>query len=97
MNVAAADLEWVTAVRNARVVAVSRVQKGDENFGVLLREFRDDPFSRHAYLVALTDVHACLGKVAGRRLIASLSLEPLIRVSALTDGNIDAISQCCES
>ena len=97
MNVAADDLEWVTAVRNARVVAVSRVQQGDEDFGALLREFRNDSLARYAYLVALTDVHSCLGKVAGRRLIASLSLEPLIRVSELTDNNIDALSQCCGS
>lgn len=97
MNVAAEDLEWVTAVRSARVTAVSRVQRGEENFGALLREFRGDSLARHAYLVALTDVHSCLGKVAGRRLIASLSLHPLIRVSELTDNNIDAISQCCGS
>jgi hypothetical protein len=95
MKVAADDLAWVTAVRNARVAAVERVQRGDENFGDVLRELRNDPLACFTYLVALTDVHRCLGKVAGRRLIASLSLEPLIRVANISDENIVALSKCC--
>ncbi len=89
------DLEWVTSVRNARIAATERVQNSNGKLSVLLRECRNDPLARWTYLVALTDVHSCLGKVAGRRLIASLSLDPLIRVSELSDDNISDISKCC--
>ncbi len=95
MNAATDDLTWVTAVRNARVAATSRMQGSHESLSVLLREFRADPLARWTYLVALTDVHHCLGKVAGRRLIASLSLDPLVRVGDLSDDNINALSKCC--
>lgn len=95
MNTAADDLTWVTAVRNARVTATNRMQHSHEPLSVVLRECRSDPLARWTYLVALTDVHRCLGKVAGRRLIASLSLDPLVRVGDLSDEDINALSKCC--
>ena len=95
MEAATDDLEWVTSVRNARIIATDRVRNSNEKLSVVLRECRNDPLARWTYLVALTDVHSCLGKVEGRRLIASLSLDPLIRVSELSDDNISDISKCC--
>lgn len=95
MNTAADDLAWVTAVRNARLAATNRMQNSQESLGVMLREYRVDPLVRWTYVVALTDVHHCLGKVAGRRVIASLSLDPLVRVGDLSDDNIDALSKYC--
>lgn len=95
MNTAADDLTWVTAVRNARMAATNRMQSSREPLSVVLRECRIDPLAQWTYLVSLTDVHRCLGKVAGRRLIASLSLDPLVRVGDLSDDNIDALSKCC--
>jgi|688.fasta_scaffold526832_2 hypothetical protein len=95
MEAATDDLEWVTSVRNARIIATDRVRNSNEKLSVVLRECRNDPLARWTYLVALTDVHSCLGKVEGRRLIASLSLQPLIRVSELSEDNINDLSKCC--
>lgn len=88
------DLEWVSRVRGARISAVAQVASG-EPFRHVLRQLRVDQFGGRTYVVALTDVHSCLGKVAGRRLMASIGLEPLVRVDELTDDHIEALSQCC--
>ena len=95
MNAAVDDRAWVTAVRNARVAATTRMQNSKEPLNVVLRECRKDTLARWTYVVALTDVHGCLGKVAGRRLLSSLSLDPLVRVADLSDNNIDDLSKCC--
>lgn len=89
------DLEWVSTVRMARMQAVSLVQSGQDSFHDLLTQFRADSYLGRAYVVALTDVHGCLGKVAGRRLMATIGIEPLARVADLTDDQITALSECC--
>jgi hypothetical protein len=93
--VAQQDLAWIASVRHARVRAVDRVSRGEESFSVLLHALKSDPLASLTFVVALTDVHGCLGKVAGRRLIASLSLDPLVRVGELTDENIHQLTACC--
>jgi hypothetical protein len=91
------DIAWVTSVRNWRVNSVRRVQLGDENFAEVLTDIRAHEFARLTYVVTLTDVHGCLGKVAGRRLMASMALDPLIRAIDLSDDDIVRLSQCCRS
>jgi hypothetical protein len=90
------DLEWVATVRQARLNAVNRVGEAKESLSALLHDIRSDDYAALTYLVALTDVHPCLGKVAGRRLLASLNLDPLVRVIDMTDDNISMLSQACK-
>ena len=58
--------------------------------GVLSRED-----TGHAYLVKVLDVHPCLGKVAGRRLLDELGIAHQTRLSALTSSQVDAIGRHC--
>lgn len=74
------DLEFVRAMRSAHVDAVSRSSAGDL-VGVL---GSDDRLTCSVYVMKLLDVHPRLGKVAGRRLLAEIGVEPLARVSDLT-------------
>jgi hypothetical protein len=90
------DLEWVATVRQSRIHAVSRVREAQESLMDLLHDIRSDDYASLTYLVALTDVHPCMGKVAGRRLLASLDLDPLVQVHDLTDDHISMLSQACK-
>lgn len=49
----------------------------------------------HAYLVKVLDVHPCLGKVKGRRLMAGLGLAPRVRLGELTDGEVRSVASAC--
>jgi hypothetical protein len=40
----------------------------------------------HAYVVKVLDVHPCLGKVAGRRLMARVGVGPRVRIGELSPG-----------
>jgi len=54
---------------------------------------RDD--TGHAYLVKVLDVHPCLGKVAGRRLMAGLGLGPRTRIGEMTPGAVGSVVAAC--
>jgi hypothetical protein len=49
----------------------------------------------HAYLVKILDVHPCLGKVAGRRLMAGLGLPPRTRIGELVPGATESVVSAC--
>ncbi|MFM8826711.1 MAG: hypothetical protein ACKOFT_06500 [Actinomycetota bacterium] len=49
----------------------------------------------HAYLVKVLDVHPCLGKVAGRRLMAGLGLAPRVRIGEMTAGEVRSVVSAC--
>lgn len=74
------DLETVSRLRSARVSAVQ--QANHSNLEVLSSDCQS--LEAQVYLVKLLDVYPGLGKVAGRRLMATLGLEPLVRVADLT-------------
>lgn len=76
------DMEVVAQLRTARVAAVLESSKGN------VASALDAPHDSHeaqVYVVKLLDVSPRLGKVAGRRLMAELGIEPLSRVRDLTD------------
>lgn len=74
------DLDIVRELRSARETAVSRSSSGE-----LAEVFSgDDGPTGSVYVVKLLDVHPRLGKVAGRRLLADIGVEPLARVADLT-------------
>ncbi len=54
---------------------------------------RDD--TGHAYLVKVLDVHPCLGKVAGRRLMAGLGLAPRTRIGEMAPGDVQSVVSAC--
>ena len=76
------DMEVVEQLRTARVAAVLESSKG--NVATVL-EAPHDSYEAQVYVVKLLDVSPRLGKVAGRRLMADLSISPLSRVHELTE------------
>ena len=76
------DMEVVEQLRTARVAAVLESSKG--NVATVL-EAPHDSYEAQVYVVKLLDVSPRLGKVAGRRLMADLSISPLSRVRELTE------------
>ena len=76
------DMEVVAQLRTTRVVAVLESSKG--NVASVL-EAPHDSYEAQVYVVKLLDVSPRLGKVAGRRLMADLSISPLSRVHELTE------------
>lgn len=54
---------------------------------------RDD--TGHAYLVKVLDVHPCLGKVAGRRLMTGLGLGPRTRIGEMTPVAVGSVVSAC--
>ena len=49
----------------------------------------------HPYVVKALDVHPCLGKVAGRRLLDELGVSHRTRLGDLTDSQSGAITHRC--
>jgi hypothetical protein len=94
MESTVSDFEMVKNLRNARVDAVIKAQKG-QLAEVLSVEI--DSLEAQTYVVKLLDVHPALGKVAGRRLLADLGVVPFTRVGQLTNeqrnGILDAVGE----
>jgi hypothetical protein len=82
MESTVSDFEMVKSLRNARVDAVVKAQKG-QLAEVLSVEI--DSLEAQTYVVKLLDVHPALGKVAGRRLLADIGVVPFTRVGQLTN------------
>ena len=76
------DMEVVAQLRTTRVATVLESSKG--NVASVL-EAPHDSYEAQVYVVKLLDVSPRLGKVAGRRLMADLSISPLSRVRELTE------------
>ena len=76
------DMEVVAQLRASRVGAVLESSRG--NVSSVLNA-SPDSYEAQVYVVKLLDVSPRLGKVAGRRLMAELGIEPLSRVRDLTD------------
>ena len=76
------DMEVVAQLRTTRVTTVLESSKG--NVATVL-EAPHDSYEAQVYVVKLLDVSPRLGKVAGRRLMADLSISPLSRVHELTE------------
>jgi len=82
-------LEMVQRLRSQIVDAVSVASSGP--IDVLLSR-TDLP---HPYVVKALDVHPCLGKVAGRRLLDELGIPHGTRLGDLTDSQAGAIIHRC--
>ena len=88
------DMEVVEQLRTARVAAVLESSKG--NVATVL-EAPHDSYEAQVYVVKLLDVSPRLGKVAGRRLMADLSIAPLSRVHELTEAQRRALIDVVEN
>ena len=82
------DMEVVTQLRASRVAAVLESSRG--NVSSVLN-VPSDSYEAQVYVVKLLDVSPRLGKVAGRRLMAELGIEPLSRVRDLTNSQRTAL------
>ena len=78
-------------VRSVRRQSVDMAARGD--IASLLHS-TDDAIGL-VYVVKLLDVHPALGKVSGRRLLASLGLDHFARISDLSDNQIARILEAC--
>ena len=88
------DMEVVAQLRTARVSAVLESSKGN------VASVLDSPlgsYEAQVYVVKILDVSPRLGKVAGRRLMADLSIAPLSRVRDLTDQQRRALIDVVEN
>ena len=88
------DMEVVAQLRTARVAAVLESSRG--NVSSVL-EAPHDSYEAQVYVVKLLDVSPRLGKVAGRRLMAELSIGPLSRVHELTEAQRCALIGAVEN
>ena len=88
------DMEVVAQLRTARVAAVLESSRG--NVSSVL-EAPHDSYEAQVYVVKLLDVSPCLGKVAGRRLMAELGIGPLSRVHELTEAQRCALIGAVEN
>ena len=82
------DMEVVAKLRASRVAAVLESSRG--NVASVLNA-SPDSYEAQVYVVKLLDVSPRLGKVAGRRLMAELGIEPLSRVRDLSDSQRKAL------
>lgn len=87
------DLETVSRLRSARIAAVSKAQQG--NLESLFHINQSSPESQ-AYVVKLLDVYPGLGKVAGRRLMASIGIAPLARIADITADQLASLRTAIE-
>jgi hypothetical protein len=88
MESTVSDFEMVKNLRNARITAVQKSQSGH------LRDVLQSPtdsLEAQVYVVKLLDVHPALGKVAGRRLLSALHVDPFARVGQLLPLQRDSI------
>lgn len=81
-----ADLDTIAKVRDARDAAVGAARDMR-----LAEVFSGDGLEQEVYVVKLLDVHPSLGKVAGRRLLDSLSVSHMHRVRDVSDADKAAI------
>ena len=88
------DMEVVAQLRTTRVTTVLESSKG--NVASVL-EAPQDSYEAQVYVVKLLDVSPCLGKVAGRRLMADLCIAPLSRVHELTEAQRRALIDVVEN
>lgn len=86
MSERAADLAVIDEVRRARVHAVESARAGR-----LAEVFSTPGPWQQVYVVKLLDVHPSLGKVAGRRLLDSLSISHMDRVCEVSVPDRSAI------
>ena len=82
------DLETVSRLRSARIAVVAKSQQGN-----LQALFSSDSQSLDAqtYVVKVLDVFPGLGKVAGRRLMAEIGIDPLARIADLAPHHIEML------
>ena len=60
-----------------------------------IREVLEGRGTGHALLVKVLDVHPCLGKVAGRRLMDELGIDQSVRVGELDSRAVAGIESAC--
>lgn len=91
MEPRAEDLAALAHLRSVRQKAVDSAAGGD--IATVLSH--SDAATQCVYVVKLLDVHPSLGKVAGRRLLASLGLNHFSRISDLSPRHIETILSAC--
>lgn len=82
------DLRRVAELRSARERAVAEASTGSLRSLLALGDSDD---RSQTYVVKLLDVTPGVGKVAGRRLLASLGIDESVRVAGLTDDQRTAL------
>jgi hypothetical protein len=75
------DMMLVKSLRQGHQAAVAHAAAGNLS---LVCALPDDAPETHVYVVKVLDVHPALGKVPGRRLMATLGIGQFARMSDLT-------------
>ena len=90
-------------VTSRGVKIASELREARESMVLLAKQGRMDEVmsgassgpSARVYAVKVLDVHPAMGKVAGRRLMASLGVEPFTRIGDVPDSVIQSIVRAC--
>lgn len=90
MESTVSDFEMVKSLRNARIAAVEQARNGQV---LQLLTESSDSLVAEVYVVKLLDVTSGLGKVAGRRLLSELGVDPFARLRQLTPAQKASIQQ----
>ena len=91
MEPRAEDLALVARLRSVRQQVVESALHGE----IASAFSSSDEAVRCVKVVKLLDVHPALGKVAGRRLLASLGLNHFSRISDLSAPQVESILAAC--
>ena len=86
------DMMMVKRLREGHRTAVSRASAGNLSF---VCELPADAPEAHVYVVKVLDVHPALGKVAGRRLMATLGIDQFAHISDLSAETKIALLLAC--
>ena len=89
MELAAHTRDTVVAWRS-QIASACELSSGGSLDRVLAR-----PDLTHPYVVKVLDVHPCLGKVSGRRLLDELGIAHMTRLADLTSTQVAALARRC--
>lgn len=92
MVTAIGDFDAAEVLRQVRRDAVARAAEG--HLAEILSSPDESPASR-VYVVKLLDAHPALGKVKGRRLLATLGLSEFVRIRDLSSRDKTDIAAAC--
>jgi len=91
MEPRAEDLALIARLRSVRQQVVESASRGE----IASAFSSSDEAVRCVKVVKLLDVHPVLGKVSGRRLLASLGLHQFSRISDLSAHQVESILAAC--
>ncbi|MSO59279.1 MAG: hypothetical protein EXQ63_03015 [Ilumatobacteraceae bacterium] len=96
MALSDAQRDFVASVRDRRHAICKDVASGRLSVSQAVQIARQEVQVRDLYAVKVLDVHPWLGKVAGRRLLASVGAHQFSTLASLDDQMLEGIEQAIQ-